>query len=77
MPVNGPSTVKRLVAVVGLIALAVLGGLLVTGQLTLVEAGVRAAAVFLAAIGLRVVTERIILVLAGTLEGMQPAAEAE
>jgi hypothetical protein len=74
---NGPSTVKRLVAVVGLVALAVLGGLLITRQLTLVEAGIRAAAVFVAAIGLRVVAERIILVLAGSLEGMQPAPEHE
>lgn len=74
---NGPSTVKRLVAVVGLIALAVLGGLLVTGQLTLVEAGIRAAAVLLAAVVLRRVTERMILVLAGTLEGMQPAPDHE
>lgn len=74
---NGPSTVKRLVAVVGLVALAVLGGLLVTGQLTLVEAGVRAAAVFVAAVGLRLVAERIILVLASSLEGMEPAPEHE
>lgn len=74
---NGPSTVKRLVAVVGLIALAVLGGLLITGQLTLVEAGIRAAAVFVAAVGLRMVAERIILALAGSLEGMQPVPEHE
>lgn len=74
---NGPSTVKRLVAVVGLVTLAVLGGLLITRQLTIVEAGVRAAAVFVATIGLRVVAERIILVLAGSLEGMQPAPEHE
>lgn len=74
---TGPSTVKRLVAVAGLISVAVLGGLLVTGQLTLAEAGLRAAAVFAAAVGVRLVAERIILVLAGSLEGLQPAPEAE
>ena len=78
---SGPSPIRRLVAALGLLALLPIAVMLVGGQLTLVEAGVRGAVVLVAAVLLRRVLDLVIrgLVVSVELgrEELEPAEQPE